>query len=152
MKRSFWSWIVHILLIVCMLGSLAPLPVFVPGIEAGQGTAGLNQATPAPSATPAFLPYPIPSTPPPSPSPTRGGTGGGVTATPQPPTATPTPDLPTPTPTPAPLMAHLALSLRAQPSMVGPGDLLTYTILLRNEGPVSVAGVTLSDTLPADVS
>jgi uncharacterized repeat protein (TIGR01451 family) len=39
---------------------------------------------------------------------------------------------------------------RVHPTLPGPGDILTYTITLRNPGP-ALPGVRVTDTLPADV-
>ena len=41
-------------------------------------------------------------------------------------------------------------SKRVQPSRVGPGEVLTYTISLENPGP-ALSGVCVTDTLPAEV-
>ncbi|MEO6324120.1 MAG: PA14 domain-containing protein, partial [Thermoanaerobaculia bacterium] len=48
--------------------------------------------------------------------------------------------------------ADLSVSQSHAPSPVHVGDTLTYTITVRNNGPSASSGVTLTDTLPADVT
>ena len=47
--------------------------------------------------------------------------------------------------------ADLAVTKRAQSSLVEQGAVLAYTIVVTNAGPLSAAAVTLTDQLPADV-
>ena len=49
---------------------------------------------------------------------------------------------------PARTFADLSLSMVAAADPVGLGDVVTYTIEVTNQGPESVTGVTLTDTLP----
>jgi uncharacterized repeat protein (TIGR01451 family) len=58
--------------------------------------------------------------------------------------------MPTPTPTPSatPDAADLRIAKSAQPDPVVAGQLLTYTIVVRNDGPAAAANVTIHDALP----
>ena len=48
--------------------------------------------------------------------------------------------------------ADLSLSKTDSPDPLSAGDLLTYTLTVHNAGPQSATGVSLTDTLPADVT
>jgi uncharacterized repeat protein (TIGR01451 family) len=48
--------------------------------------------------------------------------------------------------------ADLALSMAGDPDLVMPGDILTYTLHVSNLGPSLATGVTLTDTLPDEVT
>ena len=51
-----------------------------------------------------------------------------------------------------PNSADLALTKTAAPNKVAPGDTLTYTLKVTNNGPDPATGVTLSDPLPTDTT
>jgi uncharacterized repeat protein (TIGR01451 family) len=69
-----------------------------------------------------------------------------VNATPTP-TATAT-GTPPPTPTPTPLPADLALTKSDAPDPVASGGVLTYTVVVTNNGPAVAANVGMTDPLP----
>jgi uncharacterized repeat protein (TIGR01451 family) len=48
--------------------------------------------------------------------------------------------------------ANLTLGMTAVPDPVLVGDLLTYSLVVENHGPSSASGVSVTDTLPADVT
>ena len=66
------------------------------------------------------------------------------------PTPTPTATLatPTPTPTPTPPPADLAVTKSDSPDPVSTGGVLTYTVVVSNNGPATAANVTMTDPLP----
>ncbi len=94
-------------------------------------------STPEPTPTPTPTPSPSPS---PSPTPS--------------PTPTPSPS-PSPAPTPSPsgdgistTTADISISKSANITQLHPGDQITYTINLINNGPALALNVLVSDTLP----
>ena len=117
-------------------------------------------ATPSATATQTATETPTP-TPTVTPSPTATSTATGTptstpsaTATITPTgtrTATPT-KTPTPTQTPAPGSADLVVSKSGSPNPIAQGQILTYTILVRNDGPAVATALTLTDTLPAGLT
>jgi uncharacterized repeat protein (TIGR01451 family) len=80
------------------------------------------------------------------------------TNTPVPPTDTPTPtntSVPptnTPTPTPIPVAADLSVTKVDAPDPVTAGRILFYGVRVRNRGPNTATGVTLTDVLPPGVT
>ncbi len=96
-----------------------------------------------------ILPTPTP-TPGASASPTPTATAFVFLTPTASPSPTPTPEAsPSPTPTlGAPARPRLAFSLAVSPTVVFPGDLLTYTLSLANQGQGVLSGLTVSDTLP----
>lgn len=96
--------------------------------------------TPSPPPTPTPSPTPTP-TPTPSPTPTATPTRSpGATATP---TATPSA---TPSSTPLPF-ARLNVRKTASPATADPGDVISYSIVLDNNGTGSATAITVTDDL-----
>ncbi len=129
---------------------------------------GSGAAVPTPTPVPALpTPTPVPPTPTPVPVlPTATPVPVLPTATPVPvlPTATPVPVVPTATPVPPTIVpptatpvvpdpeADLALTLTSSSASVEPEQELTYTISITNQGPGDASGVSLTNTLPPEVS
>lgn len=70
----------------------------------------------------------------------------GITPTPTP-TVTPTP-LPTPTPTPQVGVADPAITKRGEPSKALPGEDVTFTLKVTNQGQQAAVGVVVTDEVP----
>ena len=49
------------------------------------------------------------------------------------------------------MASDLSIAVSTSPDSVTPGDRLTYTIIVRNQGPTNASNVTLTDSLPAGV-
>jgi uncharacterized repeat protein (TIGR01451 family) len=49
------------------------------------------------------------------------------------------------------MASDLSIAASTSPDSVKPGDRLTYTIIVRNQGPTNASNVTLTDSLPAGV-
>lgn len=49
-------------------------------------------------------------------------------------------------------LPSLGITKTAEPAVVPPGDLLTYTLTVSNAGPADALGLLISDTVPADVA
>jgi uncharacterized repeat protein (TIGR01451 family) len=64
----------------------------------------------------------------------------------------PPPSVPEPPPSPPPPLAGLSLTGTDAPDPVTAGQPVTYTLMIRNNGPRSAKGVTLTDDLPAGVT
>jgi uncharacterized repeat protein (TIGR01451 family) len=64
----------------------------------------------------------------------------------------PPPSVPEPPPSPPPSLAGLSLTGTDAPDPVTAGQPVTYTLMIRNNGPRSAKGVTLTDDLPAGVT
>ena len=111
-----------------------------------------NTPTPTPTDTPTNTPTNTPTDTPtvtPTPTPTNTPTDTPTTVPSGTPTNTPTATgAATPTPTPPPGSADLVVSKSGSPNPVAPGETLTYTILVTNNGPAAATGVTLTDALP----
>jgi uncharacterized repeat protein (TIGR01451 family) len=124
-------------------------------------TAPLTLPPPSPTSLPATSTAP-PSTPtsPPSTPTTLPSTPTSPPASPINPTPTPTSDSsddddddpPEPAPSPPPPSANLAIGKTASPNPVTAGNSLTYNLNITNNGPSNATGVTVIDTLPADVT
>ncbi|MGZ4487697.1 MAG: DUF7507 domain-containing protein [Nocardioides sp.] len=57
-----------------------------------------------------------------------------------------------PTVAPEPLAAGLSIDKSVDAGQAGPGDVVTYTLTVRNSGPGDAAGVVVTDPLPAAVT
>jgi uncharacterized repeat protein (TIGR01451 family) len=63
-------------------------------------------------------------------------------------TPTPTATPPAPTPTPTPLPADLAVTKSDSPDPVASAGVLTYTVVVTNNGPALAANIVMTDPLP----